>query len=41
VQGKAALSRLVADVESEYFPSKEEDAVKYFSIGPLVHPVRG
>lgn len=38
VQGKVALDRLVTDVESEYFPTNTEDAVKYFSVGPLTHP---
>ena len=38
VQVKAALGRLVADVESEYFPRNNEEAIKYFSVGPLSRP---
>jgi hypothetical protein len=28
VQGKAALNRLISDIESDYFPANNEDAVK-------------
>lgn len=38
VQGKAALDRLLAQVSSEYFPLKLEDAVAAFSSGPLANP---
>ena len=38
VQGKAALSRLVAEVDSQYFPKSTEDAVRHFSHGPLASP---
>lgn len=38
VQGKAALNRLISDIESDYFPTNAADAIKYFSAGPLVSP---
>ncbi len=38
VQGKAALARLMSDVDSDYFPTKVEEAVKHFSDGPLARP---
>lgn len=37
VQGKAALARLTAEVDSAYFPSKVEDAVSLLGRGPLGH----
>lgn len=38
VQGKAALNRLILDINSEYFPININDAVNYLSAGPLAHP---
>jgi hypothetical protein len=38
VQGKAALDRLIGQVESEYFPTNIGDAFKYFAPGPLSRP---
>jgi hypothetical protein len=35
VQGKAALARLMLDIESEYFPVNKDEAIKYFSAGAL------
>lgn len=35
VQGKAALDRLVKEVESEYFPTDSSKATEYFKTGPL------
>jgi len=35
LQGKAALERLIKDVESEYFPSETADARDYFKTGPM------
>ena len=37
-QGKYALDRLMRDVESEYFPTRPEQAVIAFSSGPLRKP---
>lgn len=38
VQGKAALDRLYADVESAYFPTNPEKAREFLSQGPLRRP---
>jgi hypothetical protein len=38
VQGKAALNRLLSELDSEYFPIDPDDAIKYLSVGPLAHP---
>jgi hypothetical protein len=38
VQGKSALSRLIKEVDSEYFPNTTEDAISHFSHGPLSKP---
>jgi len=38
VQGKSALNRLISDVDSDYFPPNTDDAIKYFSAGPLARP---
>lgn len=38
VQGKAALDRLMREVSSEYFPTTADEAVTYFSNGPLASP---
>lgn len=38
VQGKYALDRLLNEVDSEYFPQNEGDAVRYLSSGPLRKP---
>lgn len=38
VQGKAALDRLVSEVDSVYFPVDVEDAIAHFSSGPLARP---
>jgi len=35
VQGKAALDRLLKEVESEYFPADPETATEFFKTGPL------
>ena len=35
VQGKAALERILRDVESEYFPTRPEPAIEFFKMGPL------
>src|SRR5690606_568784 len=34
-QGKFALDRMLAQVNSEYFSTKESDAIAAFSTGPL------
>ncbi|MEZ4708091.1 MAG: hypothetical protein R3A44_12840 [Caldilineaceae bacterium] len=38
VQGKAALNRLESDISSRYFPTSKEEAIEYFSYGPLANP---
>jgi len=38
VQGKAALDRLISDIQSEYFPKVVDDAVTYLASGPLSRP---
>ena len=38
VQGKAALDRLVGELQSDYFPTKPEDAAAYLANGPLGRP---
>jgi hypothetical protein len=38
VQGKAALDRLLAEVESVYFPTDANKAWDFFSHGPLARP---
>jgi hypothetical protein len=38
VQGKTAMDRLVAEVNSEYFPATSDAAVTYFRNGPLARP---
>lgn len=40
VQGKAALDRLVAECDSEYFPANSDEAVTHFKHGPLARPRR-
>ncbi len=35
IQGKAALSRLAQDINSDYFPQSIDEAYNYFSSGPL------
>lgn len=37
VQGKAALDRLKSEVESLYFPKEVEQAIQYFTNGPLAN----
>ncbi|MBW4608003.1 MAG: hypothetical protein KME22_12465 [Hassallia sp. WJT32-NPBG1] len=36
VQGRAALDLIWTDIRSEYFPTEVEQAVTYFSSGPLI-----
>lgn len=38
VQGKAALDRLLQEVQSQYFPTNYKDAIAYFQQGPLLRP---
>lgn len=38
VQGKAALARIESEIQSEYFPSLTDDAVKLLQNGPLARP---
>jgi hypothetical protein len=38
VQGKVAMSRLIAEVNSEYFPKTQDEAISYFETGPLARP---
>jgi len=38
VQGKAALERLIGEVNSAYFPSEATAAVSHFNFGPLKRP---
>jgi hypothetical protein len=38
VQGRAALGRLTAEVDSEYFPTNAGAAAERFRYGPLAHP---
>ncbi|MBI5032348.1 MAG: hypothetical protein HZB51_17600 [Chloroflexi bacterium] len=38
VQGKAAIERLIREVNSQYFPTDIDSAVKSFQQGPLVRP---
>jgi hypothetical protein len=38
VQGKAALDRLLGEVESTYFPRDSKKALEFFKTGPLDHP---
>jgi hypothetical protein len=38
VQGKAALDRLTAELDSRYFPRAIPDAVEHFQHGPLARP---
>lgn len=35
VQGKAALDRIMSEVQSKYFPERSEDAIRHFQAGPL------
>ena len=35
VQGKAALDRIIGEIQSKYFPEKVEDAISHFQAGPL------
>lgn len=37
-QGKAALERIMRDMESRYFPSKEKDVYGFLCAGPLAKP---
>jgi len=37
-QGKAALERILTDVDSKFFPSKLDDVVTLFEAGPLIRP---
>jgi hypothetical protein len=38
VQGKAAMDRLVHEIESQYFPTETSAAVQHFRHGPLARP---
>jgi len=37
-QGKSALERIMQDMDSRYFPAKEDDVYEFFSAGPLSRP---
>ncbi|WP_152035073.1 hypothetical protein [Pseudomonas ovata] len=37
-QGKASLARLMEELESRYFPSKQDDVYKFLGAGPLSRP---
>jgi hypothetical protein len=38
VQGKAAMERVMAEINSPYFPTDSTEAFKHFEHGPLVRP---
>lgn len=38
VQGKAALDRIVREIDREYFPEQKQDLVERLQSGPLSHP---